>query len=74
MAPSMKPMTAPIVGICLKNNQTRIGSTIKIDVIETTLTIQMFLKAFIPNIYPATRKPPARVIIKKTFKNTLKNG
>jgi len=62
-----------MVGTCLKKTQARIGSIIKIEVMEATLTIQIFLKALKPSIYPATRKPPATVIIKKTFKNIDKN-
>ena len=70
----MKPRTAPIVGTWWKIVQARSGSTNKIEVMETTLTTQIFLKALIPNMYPAIKIPPARVINKNIFKNVCQNG
>jgi hypothetical protein len=52
----------------------RIGSIIKIEVIEMTLTTQMFLKALNPSIYPAIKNPPATTIIMNIFKNICKYG
>jgi hypothetical protein len=66
----MKPMIDHFVGISWKRVHARIGSKIRIAVIETTLTIRIFLNHEYANIYPTSRtNHPATIRIAGFIRN-----
>jgi hypothetical protein len=61
-APSINPTSEPRVGIWFITEKFIIGSAISMEVMDMTLTIQMFLNARRPSMYPESKNKTLNTI------------